>query len=297
MTEVVNTPSASGRHQGRLTIALVLTAAYVAAEVAAGLVTGSLALIADAAHMLTDAFGLGLTLFAIWLSARPATPTRTYGYYRTEILAALANALVLFAVSGAILYEAWRRFQSPPEVQSLPMLAVAFVGMLINLTSAWLLREGAAESLNVQGAFLEVVSDFLGSLAVIAAGLIMHFTGWYYADPLFSVLIGLFIVPRTWHLVNETVGILLEGTPSHLSLAQVRAVMEAVPSVVSVHDLHVWSITSGYVAVSAHARVAPTVDRMGTLQALRRVLQEQFQIEHATIQLEEPGYDEASTHP
>lgn len=288
--------SAAGRYRRRLTIVLALTGTYMLAEVAGGLLTGSLALLADAGHMATDVFGLGLALFAIWLGGRPASPERTYGYYRTEILASLLNAVLLFGISGYILYEAWRRFQAPPEVQSLPMLAVASVGLAVNLVGAWLLRGGAGESLNVQGAFLEVVSDLLGSLGVIVAGLVMYFTGWWYADPLFSVGIGLFILPRTWRLLSEAVGILLEGTPSHLNLAEVRAAMEEIPGVESVHDLHVWSITSGYVALSAHVRARGGIDRSQGLAAQNAVLRERFGIEHTTIQIEEEATEETRRH-
>lgn len=293
MTE---TPSAAGRHVGRLKLVLGLTSTYMVVEAVGGWLTGSLALIADAGHMLTDVFGLGLALFAIWLGAKPATPERTYGYRRTEILAALANAVLLFAISGYILYEAWRRFQDPPEIDSLPMLGVATVGLVINLIGAWLLRSAAGESLNVEGAFLEVVSDLLGSLGVIAAGLIIYFTGWVYADPLFSVGIGLFIIPRTWKLLNDAMGILLEGTPSHINLAELRTAMEAVPGVESVHDLHVWTITSGYVAMSMHAQVDGERTRAEVMAALAGALKERFKIEHTTIQLEEPAYQEAPRH-
>lgn len=277
----------AAQHRRRLLLVLGLTTTYMVAEVIGGLVTGSLALIADAAHMLTDVFGLALALFAIWFAGRPATPERTYGYYRAEILAALANALVLFGISAYILYEAWRRFQAPPEVESGPMLAVATVGLVVNLAGAWLLRGASGESLNLRGAYLEVISDLLGSLGVIIAGVIMLLTGWYYADPLFSVIIGLFILPRTWNLLREAVGVLLEGTPARINLAEVRAAMTAVPGVASVHDLHVWSITSGLDAMSAHVVLDGTAARAATLAALNAALKDRFQIEHTTIQLEE----------
>jgi len=190
--------SATAEHRRALKITFVLTFAYFVVEVVGGVLTNSLALLADAAHMLTDVGGLGLALFAAWMSQKPATPDKTYGYYRVEILAALANAVVLFLVSFYILYEAYRRFQAPPEVASLPMLAVAAVGLVVNLVGIWVLSRGAEESLNVRGAFLEVISDTLGSLGVIIAGLIMLIAGWYYADPIFSVLIGLFILPRDY---------------------------------------------------------------------------------------------------
>jgi cobalt-zinc-cadmium efflux system protein len=291
--------SAAGRHRRRLTIVLALTGGYLLVELVGGIVTGSLALIADAAHMGTDVFALALALFAIWLGGRPATPERTYGYYRAEILAAAVNAAALFAVSGYILYEAWRRFQEPPEVQSLPMLAVAAVGLAVNLHGVWLLRRGAGESLNVEGAYLEVLADLLSSLGVLAAGGIMLLTGWWYADPLVSVAIGLFIVPRTWRLLREAVGVLLEGTPPGLDLAQVRAAMAAVPGVRAVHDLHVWSITSGYAAMSGHVQVdagTSSADRTRLLSDLSALLRERFGIAHPTIQIEDPGFEEDERH-
>lgn len=294
--EVSERASAAGRHTRRLAIVLALTATYMAVEVVGALVTNSLALLADAGHMLTDVFGLGLALFAIWVGSRAATPSRTYGYQRTEILAALINALILFLLAGYIAYEAWRRLQEVAEVQSIPMLVVAAIGMVVNLIGAWLLHSGAQESLNVRGAFLEVVSDLLGSLAVVTAALIIWFTNWYYVDPIFSILIALFIVPRTWRLFREAVGILLEGTPSHLNLADVRGAMEAMPAIESVHDLHVWAITSGYVTLSAHARLNGGVDSMETLAQLTAMLKERFDIDHTTIQLEEPSYEEAPLH-
>ena len=284
--------SAAGRHRTRLAAVLVLTTSFMVIEAAGGWVTGSLALLADAVHMLTDVGGLGLALFAIWIGDRPATPERTYGYYRSEILASLVNAVLLIVVSGYILYEAWHRFQSPPKVQSVAMLLVACVGLVVSLIGAWLLHGGAGESLNVQSAFLEVVSDLLGSLGVIIAAVIMYFTGWYYADPLFSAAIGLFIIPRTWRLLREAVGVLLEGTPSRLNLAEVRIAMQAEPGVIGVHDLHVWSITSGYISLTAHVRISSEVTDSVVLGSLAAMLKERFQIEHTTIQLERASYAE-----
>lgn len=292
--------SGAGKHRKRLMLVLALTSTYMIAEVVGGLVTGSLALIADAGHMLTDVFGLALALFAIWFGSRSASPQRTYGYYRAEILASLANAMLLFFVSGYILYEALRRFQAPPEVQSGPMMLVALVGLGVNIAGAWILHGASKESLNMQGAFLEVISDMLGSIGVIIAGAIIYFIGWTYADPLFSVAIGLFIIPRTWKLLQSAVGILLEGTPSHLNLAELRAALEAVPGVEAVHDLHVWSITSGVDAMSGHVRVDGTTTSADVLQQLNEVLKERFKIGHTTIQVEEKAYeqlcDEAQQH-
>lgn len=281
--------SSAAQHRRALKITFALTFTYFIVEVAGGLLTNSLALLADAAHMLTDVFGLGLALFAIWISQRPANAAKTYGYYRVEILAALANALVLFGVSFYILYEAYRRFQKPPEVNSLPMMVVAAVGLAVNLVGIYNLRRGSKESLNVQGAFLEVVSDTLGSLGVIAAGLIMYFTGWYYADPIFSVLIGLFILPRTWGLMMQAVNVLLEGTPAHINLKAVEEAIRSVPNIAAVHDLHVWTITSGMEALSAHVVLAEGTDPRDAqkiLGMLNARLKDEFGIDHTTIQIE-----------
>lgn len=287
--EQTPTASATSQHRRAMTITFALTFTYFVVEVAGGILTNSLALLADAAHMLTDVGGLALALFAMWMSQRPANPRKTFGYYRVEILAALANAVVLFLIAFYILYEAWSRFQEPPEVASLPMLAVAVVGLGVNLFGIWNLRRGAKESLNVQGAFLEVVSDTLGSLGVIVAAVIMAATGWYYADPIFSVLIGFFILPRTWGLMTQAVNVLLEGTPAHINLKAVEETMRAVPGVAAVHDLHVWTITSGMDALSAHLVLAEGTDPRDSqkvLETLNAQLSEQFKISHTTIQVE-----------
>lgn len=277
--------SAGGQHQRKLLIVLGLTASYMVAEVIGGIVTGSLALLADAGHMLTDVLGLSMALAAIRFSQRAATPAKTYGFYRTEILAALANGLVLFAVAAYILYEAWRRFQDPPEIETGPMLAVAVGGLIVNLIGAKMLHGGSGESLNVKGAFLEVVSDLLGSIGVIAAALVIRFTGFWQADPIISVLIGLFILPRTWSLLKSVVDVLLEAAPAHINVGEVEQAIRTVPGVESVHDLHIWSITSGFVALSGHVegRGRPSEDILHDVQG---VLRERFKIEHATLQVE-----------
>lgn len=281
--------SSGAQHRRALKITFGLTFTYFIVEVVGGLLTGSLALLADAAHMLTDVGGLGLALFAMWISQRPATPAKSYGYYRVEILAALINAVVLFLVSFYILYEAYQRFLDPPEVASLPMLAVAVVGLAVNLVGIWNLRAGSRESLNVQGAFLEVVSDMLGSVGVIAAGLIMYFTGWYYADPIFSALIGVFILPRTWGLLKQAVNVLLEGAPAHINLKALEETMLAVPGVAAVHDLHVWTITSGMESLSGHVVLAnerSLQDSQDIIEVLNTLLKDKFGIDHTTIQVE-----------
>lgn len=278
--------SSAGKHRNRLIIVMAVTSTYLVVEVVAGVLTRSLALIADAGHMLTDVFGLGLALFAIWFGARPATPQRTYGYYRAEILAATVNALILFGISGYILFEAWKRFQAPPEVESGPMMIVATIGLGINIFGAFLLFKASGESLNMRGAFFEVVSDMLGSIGVILAGAIIYFTGWQYADPLISVAIGLFILPRTWNLLREAVGVLLEGTPSEINLASVEQMLLTMPKVEKVHDLHVWSLTSGMNALSVHVTVGGGHDADGLLEQINTALREQFKIDHSTIQIE-----------
>ena len=290
--------SSAGQHRRALITTFALTFTYFIVEVVGGLLTNSLALLADAAHMLTDVFGLGLALFAIWITQRPANAAKTYGYYRVEILAALANALVLFGVSFYILFEAYRRFQEPPEVSSLPMMIVAVVGLAVNLAGIYNLRRGSKESLNVQGAFLEVVSDMLGSIGVIIAGLIMYFTGWYYADPIFSVLIGLFILPRTWGLMMQAVNVLLEGTPAHINLKAVDEAMRSVMGVAVVHDLHVWTITSGMDAMSAHVVLTEGVaasEAQNILNQLSSQLKTQFNLAHTTIQIEYAALVEKET--
>lgn len=281
--------SGTARNRRLLWTTFGLTFTYFCVEVAGGLLTNSLALLADAAHMLTDVGGLGLALFASWMSSKPLTPLKTYGYYRVEILAALTNSLVLFFISFYILYEAIGRFREPPEVSSLPMLAVAAVGLVVNLIGIWLLRRAAKDSLNMQGAFLEVVSDLLSSVGVLLAGAIMWATGWYYADPIFSVLIGLFIFPRTWKLMTQAVNVLLEATPAHINLAAVERAMLGVDGVASVHDLHVWTITSGIDALSAHVVVSDGMlapDEATVLDRLAAVLRDEFKLDHSTIQVE-----------
>jgi cobalt-zinc-cadmium efflux system protein len=287
--EINNKLSSSAKYRRAMTVTFALTFTYFIVEVIGGIVTNSLALLADAAHMLTDVGGLALALFAMWIAQRPANAEKTYGYYRVEILAALANALVLFLISFYILYEAYRRFQEPPEVASLPMLAVAAVGLGVNLVGIYNLRSGSKESLNVQGAFLEVVSDMLGSVGVIVAGLIMFFTKWYYADPIFSVLIGLFVLPRAWTLMKQSINILLESAPAHINLKLVEEAILSIHGMVAVHDLHVWTITSGMDALSVHIVLTEEdslEDGQKILDAVNKQLKEKFGIAHTTIQID-----------
>ncbi len=278
--------SSASTHRGRLFVALALTASYMFVEAITGFITGSLVLVADAGHMLTDVAGLSLALVAIWLAQRPATGRKTFGYYRAEILAALVNAVLLFGVSGYIFFETYQRLREPPTVSSLPLLVVASIGLGVNLISARLLMSGSGESINVRGAFLEVVSDILGSVGAIIAGVILLTTGWKYADPLFAAAVGLFILPRTWNLLKGALDVLFEGTPAHIEIADVQRAILCVPDVQSVHDLHVWTVTSGFVALSGHVQVGEGTDRDAALVALRSRLMKDFDIEHVTIQIE-----------
>ncbi|MBI2735430.1 MAG: cation transporter [Rhodospirillales bacterium] len=283
------TPSgtAAGRHKSRLVAALALTATFMTVEVVGGLWTGSLALIADAAHMLTDAGGLALALIAIRFSERPATPQRTYGYVRMEILSALANAVVLLLLTIYILYEAYQRFLNPPDILGGPMLVVAVVGLAVNLASMKLLSAGSSESLNVKGAYFEVLSDMLGSLGVIVAAGVVMLTGWTLADPIIGAGIGLFIVPRTWILLKQAIHILLEGTPPEVDLALLERKLLAIPGVLAVHDLHVWTITSGLNAMSCHLVVADMGQANTALLNAREALRNGFGLSHTTIQIED----------
>ena len=279
----------TGRNRRRLALVLGLTAAFAVVELVVGLLSGSLALQADAAHMATDVAGLGLALGAVWLAARPASPRATYGYYRLEILAALANALLLLAAAGYILYEAWERFQQPPSVAALPMFLVGLAGLGVNLLGLALLHAGARGNLNVRGAFLEVASDALASLAVLIAAALTGLFGWAWADPVFAAMIGLFIVPRTWHLVRATLDVLLEATPRRIDVDELERGLLEVPGVRRVHDVHVWTIASGWDAMSGHVEVGADRSCGPVLREMRRVLRDRFDIEHATIQVEEPS--------
>lgn len=278
--------SASGKNKKPLMIVLGLTTAYMFAEVVGGFMTNSLALLADAGHMLTDVGGLALALMAIKFAERPATPERTYGYYRVEILAALTNAVVLIGISIFILYEAYGRFRNPPEVQSSSMLVIAAFGLVINVGGVFILRSGSKESLNMKGAYFEVLSDMLTSVGVIIAGVIMLTTGWYYADPLISAGIGLFILPRTWLLLKDAVGVLLEGTPSDVNITSLRESLSKTEGVAEIHDLHVWSLTSGVNALSVHAVLAEGAEHDEVLKRVHDCCNTEFKIVHVTAQTE-----------
>lgn len=288
--------SVAGKNKKNLAIVTGLTTVYLLAEVIGGLWTGSLALLADAGHMLTDVGGLVLALLAIRFAEKPATPERTYGFYRFEILAALTNAVVLIGISLYILYEAYERFKNPPEVQSAAMLGIAAVGLVINIAGIFILRSGSKESLNMKGAYFEVLSDMLTSIGVIAAGFIMLTTGWYYADPLISAGIGLFILPRTWTLLKDAVGVLLEGTPSDVNITELRESLEKLEGVSEIHDLHVWSLTSGMNAMSVHAVLTDTAEHDDVLTRVHDFVTANFKISHVTVQTERGDFAEHETH-
>lgn len=288
--------SAAGANKRALLLVFCFTLLYLIAEVVGGVLTGSLALLADAGHMLTDVAGIGLALMAIRFGERPATPERTYGYYRVEILAALTNAVILIGISVYILYEAYERFRNPPTVSTGPMLIVAAIGLCVNIASMLLLKKASQESLNMKGAYFEVFSDMLTSVGVIVAAVIMWSTGWYYADPLISAGIGLFILPRTWVLLREAVGVLLEGTPSDVNLTAVRELVARLPGVREIHDLHVWTLTSGVNAMSAHVVIIADSLHDDLLSAVHDTVTHNFKIAHVTVQLENEGWKDCESH-
>lgn len=287
--------TAAAQHARKLAWALGLTATYMVAEVIGGLVTGSLALLADAAHMLTDVGGLALALLAIRFAAREATPQRTYGYLRMEVLSAQANAVVLLLLTVYILYESYKRFVSPPEILSGPMLAVAVVGLIVNLISMRLLAAGSSESVNVKGAYFEVLSDMLGSVGVIVAALLMMWKGWRLADPIIGAGIGLFIVPRTWLLLKQVTHILMEGVPSNVDVTLIQDKLLKIEGVTSVHDLHVWTITSGFDAMTCHLVVTDLLGQRDVLIEARRIMKEDHGIGHVTIQVEDEALRASET--
>ncbi|MFF9198964.1 cation diffusion facilitator family transporter [Streptomyces sp. SBR177] len=290
------TGTAALAHRNRLRIALGITLSVMVVEIVGGLVADSLALIADAAHMATDAVGLAMALLAIHFANRPPAGNRTFGYARAEILAALANCLLLLGVGGYVLYEAIQRFLEPAETRGGLAITFAVIGLVANIVSLSLLMRGQKESLNVRGAYLEVLADALGSVTVIVAAGIILLTGWQYADPIASILIGLMIVPRTVKLLRETLDVLLEAAPKGVDMAEVRAHILALPGVEDVHDLHAWTITSGMPVLSAHVVVTQdTLDAVGhekMLHDLQGCLGSHFDVEHCTFQLEPAGHAE-----
>ena len=272
-----------------LSFALALIMVYMVVEVVGGLISGSLALLADAGHMLTDGAAIGLALLAIWVSGRPASIEQTFGFHRTEILAAMLNALSLWLISALIFFEASRRFNDDLQVDGGLMLGVGAVGLLVNLAAAWALHRSSGESLNVEGAFLHVVADLLGSVAVVAGGILVLAFEWNIADPIFGIVIGVLILASSLRLLWKVVHVLMEGTPSHLDLHHLCQRLEELEGVTGVHDIHAWTITTGYDALSAHVTADPTVmqDPNPVLQALRDIASSEFGIGHVTIQLED----------
>lgn len=298
-----HTTSASGHNHDhrsasrrRLGISLALILGYMVAEVIGGLVSGSLALLADAGHMLTDAAAIGLAILAIWISSRPASIEQTFGFHRTEILAAMLNALSLWLIAAWIFFEASRRFGDSPEVDGGLMLVVGAVGLLVNAATAWVLHRSAGESLNVEGAFLHVLGDLLGSVAVVVAGVLVLSFGWHIADPIFGIVIGVLILASSFRLLWKVLHVLMEGTPAHLDLHQLCQRLEELDGVTGVHDIHAWSITTGYDALSAHVTADASVmgDPNPVMQRLRDIASTEFGIGHVTIQLEDSmdGCDE-----
>ena len=295
-THAPTSGTAAAAYRGRLRVALSITLAVMVVELVGGVVADSLALIADAAHMATDALGLGMALLAIHFANRPASTHRTFGYARAEILAALANCLLLLGVGGYVLYEAVQRFLTPAATEAGLMIWFGAIGLVANTVSLTLLMRGQAESLNVRGAFLEVAADALGSVAVIVSAGVILATGWQAADPVASLVIGLMIVPRTVKLLRETLDVLLESAPKGVDMAQVRAHIVALDGVEDVHDLHAWTITSGMPVLSAHVVVrSDALDAIGhekMLHELQSCLGDHFDVEHCTFQLEPSGHAE-----
>ena len=283
---------AEGTDTGRLGWALAITAGYLVAEVVGGLMTNSLALLSDAGHMFSDIAALALTICAFQIARRPATSKRSYGYQRLEILAALINGLILWLVVGIIFTEAYRRLLDPPPVRSLGMLAIAAGGLVVNLLAGRILYACDRGSLNIRAALLHVAGDALGSIGAMTAAVIMLFTGWYFADAVISVAIAVLILYTSWELVRESVDILMQSVPRGIDAAEVQQAMEQVSGVIKVHDLHVWSVTSGVFTLTAHAVVCPEGSAQGILDAIEDRLKSRFDIEHTTIQLETESREE-----
>ena len=277
---------AGARYRKRLVVAFALIAGFFVVELAAGLVANSLALLSDAGHMFTDLIGLGMALAAISVGSRPAQGHRTFGLYRIEILAALANAVLLFLVAGYVLYEAIRRIDNPADVASGTMLVVASVGLAVNLVAFLLLRKGSKESINVEGAYLEVLADMLGSIGTIAAAIVIAATGWDWVDAAAGAAIGAFILPRTWRIGRQALRILVQAAPPHLDVEALGADLRALAGVVDVHDLHVWTLTSDMDVASAHVMVSTGTNTHRVLDQARHVLADRYHVAHATLQIE-----------
>ena len=276
-------------HGPRLVATLALVTAYMVAEVVGGLLSGSLALLADAGHMASDAAALGTSLFALRISRRPASLTHTFGYRRAEILAAVANAAALIAIAGYVIIEAVRRIGAPPAVDAPLMLGVATGGLVVNMAALWILRAGRVDNINVHGAWLHVVSDTLGSVGAIAAGVVIALWGWAWADPAISIVIGLLVARSAWLLLRETVRVLMQAVPDRIDLRALEQALTSIGGVLAVHDLHVWSVTRGRDVMSAHLTVASDASRVRIADEVQRVLREEFDLHHSTLQLDCPG--------
>jgi cobalt-zinc-cadmium efflux system protein len=282
-------------NRARLAATLVLTLGYMLAEIVGGYLADSLSLLADAGHMFSDAAALGLSFFAAWISRRPPTPQHSYGYYRAEILAALANGATLIAISIMIFIEAFHRLSAPPEVAGGLLAAVAAGGLAVNILGLAILHAGKDESLNMRGAWLHLISDALGSVAALSAGGLVWAFGWEWADPVASVVIGILVIVSSWNLLKQAIAILMESTPGHLDVDAVRGAMMSAPGIGEVHDLHIWTITSGMDSLSAHVVLLPGFENHAALEALRRVLHDEFAIDHITIQIDPAGQENCPT--
>jgi cobalt-zinc-cadmium efflux system protein len=290
----VHSHDARAHDRRRLAFVLALSALYFVAELLGGLFTGSLALLADAGHMLADVGALALALFAFWLADRPASAARTFGWRRFEILAALANGLVLALVALGVAFEAVERLSAPRPVLGLPAFAIASGGLVVNLLGMRLLRHGRERSLNLRGAWLHLLGDALGSVAAMTAGLLIWAFDWRVADPLASLAIAGLVLRSAWSLLRETVDVLLEAAPPHLDVDELRAALLAEPGVASLHDLHVWTITSGMVSLSCHVHCTTDADGHAVLVRLQQLLRQRFDVHHATLQIEPAGFEEAA---
>jgi cobalt-zinc-cadmium efflux system protein len=279
----------------RLGWTLGLTLGYMVAEIVGGYLADSLSLLADAGHMFSDAAALGLSLFAVWIAQRPPTPQHSYGYYRAEILAALANGATLIAIAIIIFIEAFRRLAAPEEVAGPLMAAIAAGGLVVNLLGLTILNAGKSQNLNMHGAWLHLISDALGSVAALSAGALVWAFGWNWADPAASILIGILVIFSSWNLLKQAIAILMESTPRHLDIDAVRNAMVAAPGICEVHDLHIWTITSGMESLSAHVVLLPGFESHAALDSLRRVLHDRFAIDHITIQVDAAGQEHCRT--
>ena len=280
----------------RLSVVLVLTMLYMFAEILGAWWTGSLALLADAGHMFTDVGALILALAAVWFGSRPATSRKTFGYYRLEIIAALVNGVALVVIALVIFYGAYERWLNPPVIRSGPMIVVASGGLVVNLICAWILHARHEVDLNMRGAWMHVMGDALGSVAAILAGVCMSLFGWYEADAVFSVIISVLIIWASVRLIKESTNVLLEGTPAHINLAAVEDAILDTRGVADVHDLHVWTITSGREALSAHVIHAESISQSDLLRELRTKLHDRFGVDHLTIQMETPDFEDETFH-